>query len=193
MDGDGVDAGEWFVEEDDPRLGDQAAGDLEPPLLAPRDVVCLRAADLHDVELLEEFLAPLSPDLRGHADQFHDRQEVLLDGELAKHTLLLGEVAHAAVAGPLVHRPVGDLLVVEEHTARVGDHDPAGHAEAGGLAGAVGAEQADDFAGLDVEVDTVDNAAATVVFDEAFDAQKRHPCHSVGAGRGWCGRPAGPL
>jgi len=33
-----------------------------------------------------------------------------------------------------------------------------------------------------VEVDAVDDATAAVVFDEAFDAQKRHPCHSVGAG-----------
>jgi len=57
MDGDRVDAGERLVEEDDPRLGDQAAGNFEPPLLAPRDVVRLRAADLHDVELLEQLLA----------------------------------------------------------------------------------------------------------------------------------------
>ena len=37
---------------------------------------------------------------------------------------------------------------------------PGGHAEAGGLAGAVGAEQADDLAGVDLEVDAVHDLAA---------------------------------
>jgi len=37
------------------------------------------------------------------------------------------------------------------------------------LAGAVGPEEADDLAGIDVEIDPVDHPAATVVLDEPVD------------------------
>ena len=42
----------------------------------------------------------------------------------------------------------------------VGLDHAAGHAEAGGLAGAVGPQQADDLAAVDAEIDAVDDAAA---------------------------------
>ena len=53
MNRDRVDAREWLVEENDPRLGHQTAGDLQPPLLTPRNIVRLRPADPPNVKLLE--------------------------------------------------------------------------------------------------------------------------------------------
>ena len=48
------------------------------------------------------------------------------------------------------------------------------HAEAGGLAGTVGAEQADDLAALDVVINAADDLAAAVPFPEAANLQQGH-------------------
>src|SRR5262249_48699088 len=101
-------------------------------------------------------------------------EDVLLDGELAEDAGLLGEVAHAE-PGPLVHRQGGDFLAGEVDAPGVGRDLAGGHAEAGGLAGAVGAGQADDLAGGGVEVDAVDDLAAAVELDEPAHFQDRHP------------------
>ena len=169
-----IDAGERFVEQDDARLGDEAAGNLQAPLLTAGDVVGLRLADTGDVKLLEQFLAAAAALLPIHPHQFHDRQQILFHRELAEHALLLGQIAHPTVAGPLVHRPVGDVVVVEQHPAGIGDYHAAGHPEAGGFAGAVGPEQADDLAGLDMEIDTIHHPAAAVVLHQSCDRQQRH-------------------
>ena len=73
-----------------------------------------------------------------------DRLEVLPDGEPAEVAALLRQVADPP-AGALVHRQVGDVLAVERDRAAVGDDHAQDHAEGGGLARAVAAEQADDL------------------------------------------------
>ena len=60
------------------------------------------------------------------------------------------------------------------HRAGVGLDHAAGHAKAGGLAGAVGAEQADDLAVLDLEVDAVDHAPAAVDLHQSVGFEHRH-------------------
>ena len=66
--------------------------------------------------------------------------------------------------------------------AGVGLDHAAGHAKAGGLAGAVGTEQPDDLAALDVEIDAVDHAAAAVDLHQSVNVQQRHPAILRAAG-----------
>ncbi len=106
-------------------------------------------------------------------------QQVLLDRELAKDALLLGQIAHSAIAGAAIHRPGGDIDSVENNLACIGLDDAAGHAEAGGLAGAVGTQQADDFAPLHVEIDAIHDAAAAEALYQTANFQKRHDWSSV--------------
>ena len=68
----------------------------------------------------------------------------------------------------------GDVLAVEEDLAVVGRDLAGGHAEAGGLAGAVGPEQADDLAGVDLELDAVDDLAPAVDLHQPADFQQGH-------------------
>ncbi len=56
----------------------------------------------------------------------------------------------------------GDVLVVEQHAARVRAGQADDHAERRRLARAVRAEQADDFARRHVEVDVAHDGAAAV-------------------------------
>ena len=57
---------------------------------------------------------------------------------------------------------------------------PGGHAEAGRLAGAVGPEQADDFAGVHLERHAVDDGTTAVEFDQPPHFQQRHNGNPLG-------------
>jgi hypothetical protein len=69
-----------------------------------------------------------------------------------------------------VHAQAGGVAAVEQDASAGGGHEADDHVEGGGLAGAVGAEEADDLAGADVDVNAIDDVAASVGFDEGFGA-----------------------
>src|SRR5204863_6835999 len=84
------------------------------------------------------------------------------------------EGAGDAEAGHAVWRRAGEVAAAEEHAAVVGG-EVAGHAvEERGLARAVGADEAHDFARLHREVDAVDGRHAEEVLAEAAHLQQRH-------------------
>ena len=78
-----------------------------------------------------------------------------------------------------IHGPLGDVDAVEHYAAGVGIDHAAGHAEAGRLAGAVGAEQPDDLARIDLEIDAIDDATASVSFHQAANFEQRHRASSM--------------
>ena len=55
----------------------------------------------------------------------------------------------------------------------VGREQPADHADGRGLAGAVRAEEADDLAAVDREVDMVDHGPAAEALGQALDVDDR--------------------
>jgi hypothetical protein len=105
--------------------------------------------------------------------RLEDGEDVLLDGELAEDAGLLGEVAHAEPGAQILLQG-RDVLPVEQHAPLVGRDLPGGHAERRGLAGAVGPEQADHLAEIDLEVDAIDDLAAAVVLAEALHFEDGH-------------------
>ena len=122
-----------------------------------------------DVELIEQLVAAVVPRLAVHSQELHHAQEVLLHRELAEDARLLGQIAHAALAGAAIHGPARDVEIVEDDLALVGLDHAAGHAEAGGLAGAVGPQEAHDLALIDAEIDAVDDAPRPVVLHQSLD------------------------
>jgi hypothetical protein len=60
-----------------------------------------------------------------------------------------------------VHRLVADVQVVDQYAALIGLDQADDHVEAGGLAGAVRAEQADDLAAVDRQADIAHDLAAS--------------------------------
>ena len=72
---------------------------------------------------------------------------------------------------------MGDIAIGKEDPAVVRLDLPGGHAEAGGFAGAVGTQQADNLAGVDLEIDPIHDLAPAIVFDQALHLQDwRHVC-----------------
>ena len=67
-----------------------------------------------------------------------------------------------AEAGALVHRFTGHIVAGKNDLSGVGNDQADHHVERGGFAGSVGSEEADDFAGTDVDVDPIDHRAAVI-------------------------------
>ena len=99
-----------------------------------------------------------------------DRHQIVFDGQLPEDARILREVAHAGT-GAEVHRQPRDVVAVEHDVAAVGVDQADRHPEARRLAGAVGPEQADDLAPLDLVVDAVDDLAAAVPLFQPADLQ----------------------
>jgi hypothetical protein len=80
-----------------------------------------------------------------------------------------------------VHRLVADVQVVDQYAALIGLDQADDHVEAGGLAGAVGAEQADDLAAVDGQADVAHDLAALVALGQVLSFQSCHywACSSV--------------
>ena len=91
--------------------------------------------------------------LRGAGDV--GRNHDVLDGrELRQQLVELEDEAHVAVAevGELLLRERGGVDAVDTYRTAVGTVEGADNLQQGGLAGAAGADDADDLAAVDVEV-----------------------------------------
>jgi hypothetical protein len=91
--------------------------------------------------------------------QLDHRQHVLLHRHAAEDRGFLRQIAQAG-AGALVHRQGGDVLAIEVDRAVVGRDQAGDHVETGGLAGAVGAQQAGHLAAAQGETDVPHHLAA---------------------------------
>ena len=101
-------------------------------------------------EFLQQLFEPLAARFPVGLGDFENGEDVLLDGHSAEDRRFLRQIAQTEDRAT-VHRKLGDVLTVEEDAAAVGLHQAHHRIKAGRLAGAVGAEQADDFAAVDVE------------------------------------------
>ena len=120
--------------------------------------------------------------------QFEHGTHVVLDVELAKDRGLLRQVAQAQPGAP-VDRHVGHRAAVDRDVAGTGTHQADQDVERGGLAGAIGAEQADHLAFADRQRDVLDDHAAAVGLLQVprFQPHAERQAHPPPAPR----RPAG--
>ncbi len=121
---------------------------------------------------------------------FEHGAEVLLDGQAAEDRRLLRQIADAE-PGAAIHRQIGDVLAVERDGADIGPDQAGDDVEAGGLAGAVGAEQPDRLAALHRDVDRaqhrpppealaeIEGGEAAIVGDEPRRRASRRRWRSV--------------
>jgi hypothetical protein len=114
-----------------------------------------------NTELGEKFLAAMLAGLLAEFSRLEYGHDVLMDGELSKNRFLLWQVAHT-FARAAIHCHAGNVAILENDAPAVGPDETDDHIKRGRLARAIGAEQADDFAALDVYVHAVDNGAASV-------------------------------
>jgi hypothetical protein len=162
----GVEAVGGFVEDEDLRVAHQRGGESEP-LAHPEgelpDPAIGRAGEVDDVEHLVD-----SPGW-GAADEGDDAEVVAGAATGIGKGRLQGRAHDAQRIGQ-----VGVTAPVDGRCPRGGGHEAEEHAQRGGLARAVGAEEPDDAASLDGEGDVVDGGQTGEALGEAVDLDHRH-------------------
>src|SRR5579875_1493745 len=172
--GDGIDAAEGLVEQDELRLNAERPGNLHPPALAAGERVAARGADMAKVELVDEPLGPHAPFAKIKRLSFEHGQNIFLDRKLAKDRWLLRQVADAEVARAQVHRRMGDVGRVHQDAAGLRRDQADNHVKAGGFACAVRSKQADDLAAGDFQADAAHHLASLVALADSLGRQCFH-------------------
>ncbi len=137
-------------------------------------------ATVGDAELLQQLVELLAASLAVGLDELEHGHDVLLDGQAAEDRRFLRQIADAE-AGALVHRQARDVAAVDGDAAFVGGYEAGDHVEDGGLAGAVGAEQADRLATTDGEADAFDDRSLLVGLLDGVNGQPAFGGDRLGA------------
>ena len=164
-----VEAGGRFVEEEDGRAVDERGRQVEPAPHPARVGAGHAVGGVGETEALEQLVGPGDGRRPAQVREPPDEAEVLAAGEVAvDRGVLAGEAdAGSDRVGPPGHVEAEDLGVAavgREH----GGQDPDG----GRLAGAVGAEHAEDGAGRHLEVDAGQRLEVTEALGEALDPDR---------------------
>jgi hypothetical protein len=169
-----VHAGGRLVEEQQARVGGRRAGDLEPAPVGVRERVRRLVPPVAHEPLPEErelllghardlALLPARPRQAQH--RLHEgrlrvavgrRHDVLLDRHVQEEAQRLERARHAELRDP-VRRQAHEVAAGEEDLAPVGPVDARDHVEERRLAGAVGADHADDLAFAHDEVEVTEH------------------------------------
>ena len=104
---------------------------------------------------------------------FEDCENIVFNAELAENRRFLRQVTQAQ-PGTFVHRFGRQVPPIEQNIAAVRRDQTNDHVKGGGLAGTIGAEQADDFATFYFERQAFDDLARLVAFGNFLDAQNTH-------------------
>src|SRR2546421_2122962 len=182
--GDGVDAGEGLVEEEEARLGEQRPRDLRPTPLPSRELLAQRVGHAEQVELLQHVVGPAARFVAVHAVALEDEEQVLPDGQLAEDARFLRQVAQPH-PGAAVEWQAGQVLAAQVHLALVGVEQPHHAVEAGRLPGAIGTQEAHHLAGVHVEGDPVHDLAAPEALRQTAGVQGAHRFPPAPASS-WC-------
>ena len=170
VNGDGVDAGEGFVKQDDFRVAGESAGNFKAATFTAGERAGTLGAFFVEAEFAEELAGAFDGLLAGEFLEFEDSEKVLFDGEFGEYRRILGQVTKS-VPGALVHGPAGDVDAFEEDAAFGGGNQPAGHAKAGALTSAVRPQQSDDLTLVHGETHPIDSSFAGVVLNKVFTGE----------------------
>ena len=148
-----------LVEDHQPRAVEQRQHEEQPLSLATAQPGVRRPPQVLEPELLQQRAPVARPRPGEEGDRLRDPQPV-------RQTRAL------QLAADLRPQPVGVMDRIEaEHAelAGVGPAEPLEALDGGGLAGAVGADQAEHLAGVHVQVEAIDDGAAAVRLGEPAD------------------------
>ena len=165
-----IEADRRLVEKQHAGFVDEGAGDLEPPLHAGRKRAHQAVAPVGKLDELQQFVDAAAAPRARHAIDEAMEIEVLVDRQAVVEARLL---EHHAEAAPRLQRPGDDIDAVDGGAAAVGPEDGAEDVQQRRLAGAVRAEQREQFAAADVEADCVERQRAAVTLGHAVDLDHR--------------------
>ncbi len=169
-----VDARGRLVEHDHGRLVHQRLGDQHPPLHAARKRAHVDVGLGGEIEVMHHLVDPGV--VRANAVIPGLQAQRLAHAEKGIEHQLLGHHAEHAAREPVLRHDVGAHHL---HAARIGARQPGDQVDEGGLAGAVRAEQAEEFALLDAEAYPGERAQRAVALFEVPDFYCVQGCDAV--------------
>ena len=159
-----VEAGEGFIEEDGLGMVQETAADGDFLRHAAGQLRGEGVPFLDQLQALEEILGPGVP-VPEPVGRRHEA-EVLPDGEALEEVWVIGNVGQEELSGD----GAADDVVAADQKPAMGGSEDAGHgAQRGGLAGAVGPDQAEDLARLDAKGKAGHRDGVAIRFVEIFD------------------------
>ncbi len=148
-----IDAEGRLVEQQHARLVDQGAGEAELLLHAAGERAGQPVAERREIGEGEQALAARRAFGARHSEEVGVELEILVDREVGVEPETLRHVGEPGLDGLGVAHD-GDA--VEDGVAGARLEDPSEHAQRGGLAGAVGTDEAEELAGADLEIEAGD-------------------------------------
>ncbi len=174
-----VEAGRRLVEEQQLGLVDERAGDRQAALHPARHVLDLVARPLRELGEVEQLVGAAGAFRAAEAEVPAVDHEVLADRELVVERVLLG---HDAEARPDLRTVPFGVQAQDGQRAVADRRDARDHPHRGGLAGAVGAQEAERFAGRDVEVDGVHGGELAEPLGQSAGMDERGGRRGAGGG-----------
>ena len=146
-------------------VGGQRAGNLAAPPLAVRKRHRRAGAQFGEAEFAQQPLQFGGAHVEVRLAQLQHAIDVLLHGEAAEDRGFLRQIAEAQ-NGAAIHRQAGDIDAVEQDAPGVWPHQAHDRIEAGGLARAIGAQQAHHLALGHRERDIRQHHALVIAFGD---------------------------
>jgi hypothetical protein len=171
--GERIQRAERLVHQHDRRFQGQHAGDGNTLAHASRQILRKARAEILQLEHIQQEVDPFLDGRRRAAGHFQAKGNVALDRHPGEQGVLL---EHHAAIGPRF----GDALVPYQDLARGGMRKPGNRIQQGRLAAARRAEQADELAAVDVQVDVLErNDLASMAGKYLVDSVDMDGCHAV--------------
>ena len=170
-----VEAGGGFVQQQQARAVDEGAGQRQAPLHPAREFARLGVCFVRERGKLQQLGHALVHGAALEPEVTAKHAQVFGAGEVRVQRVELGDHAQLCLDGQRIARHVqrlGRALGVEQHVAAVGRRQAQAHADGGGLARPVGADDAKAFAGSDGKRHIVHHRGIAVVLVQVLDGKK---------------------
>ena len=170
-----VERPERFVEKEHAGPVDERPGEGHALLLTPGHLGDAPVSVPGEIDELEDLLDPLLGIVPGDLLALQPVGHVLRHVEVGEQRVRLEH----GVDVPLVGRKAGNVVGAEEDLAGGGLFEPADHPERRGLAAARRAEEREELALFDLEVDVIDRDDVFERLGDPFEADGGHVRHHV--------------
>jgi len=167
-----IDPGERLIEQDEVRGSVASARAISQRRRSPPDSAIAEARRRWLIENSAKSASSIACRASGSGSETSRMARMFCSTVSAEDRCLLRQIADAE-ARPAIHRQIGDVLPVELDRPGIGGDEAGDDVEAGGLAGAVGAEQTDDLAALHRHADVAQHRAALEALAEAVATRPR--------------------
>ena len=166
--GNGVNAGEGFIKQDEFRISGQRAGDFNAAAFTTGERLTETVAQVLNVKLFHELFRAIFTLFGAQVvANLQYRHQVIVYAQAAKNRGFLREIADSATRAR-VQRQQANIFVIDDNVPCVARYDANDHIEGGRFTGAVWAEKAYNLARVHGQTDIFHDAAAFIGFSKVL-------------------------